>query len=186
MDQPAGASDSQMRTDRLNGGLEATILHMGRSRDTTSLSVSLRIRNTGKAIAYLAIIGHQVNVIDNSGVHFDYRSVNGIANCKIGPSDPPAACLGIPGDFYQIPMQSFTRLDPSTPDAAGSDGIIVNLTFSTNGPRSEGPFISLSGNMFYRLVKDADVDDTLSERDQYKQFRLMSLSFPPQLVTESR
>ena len=181
----AHTADASTRYIKLNGGLEAAVLSIGRSRNHQNLTVSMRIRNTGKNIAYLAGIGHQANAIDNAGVHFDFRTMNGIAGCNIGPYDPPAECLGIPSDFYKIPIQSFTRIDPSPQDSSAAGGIVINFSFSTNGPESTGPFVSMSANLLCRFVQDADVDETLSERDKYKQFHLMTLSFPPQLVTEA-
>jgi hypothetical protein len=178
--------NSSIRSIKLNGGLEATILSLGRNKRNSDLTVSVRIRNMGKNIAYLAGVLQQSGAVDNTGVHFQGYRMWGVANCNANSSNPASICLGIGNEnCCKIPIQSFTRLDPSPQSSSMADGIVINFVFTSNGAHSDGPFVSMSMNLLCRFVQDADVDQTLSENDQYRQFRLMTLSFPAQLVTET-
>jgi hypothetical protein len=51
---------------------------------------------------------------------------------------------------------------------------------------SDGPLISFYANLFFRLLTDPIKKATLTETEQYKQFRLMSLSFPSMPVTDAK
>jgi hypothetical protein len=177
-DQGADQGD----TVKLNGGLEATILQVGRSKDHKYVTVSLRIANKGTSTAYLLLVDRPL-ATDNTGAAFDQKqNVSGIADCNNYPASgwPNAGCLGIPQkNNTTVPLQSFTTIEPNT------GPISVSFRLSSFGP-GDGPLISFSANIYLRLVSDPLKDDTLSDAQKYGQFRLMTLSFPPRRVTEAQ
>jgi hypothetical protein len=158
---------------KLNGGLEATVLKIGRSKDHRRLTLSLRIANKGNGTAYLLLVGDPL-ATDNTGGSFkDFPVVSGLTYCHYG-NWAPSYCLGIPQKVdWTVPLQNFTQLDPN-PDANG--GITVNLILTGQG---DGPAISFSSQVYLRLVGDPLSDEAVPETAKYKQFRLMTLSFPP-------
>jgi hypothetical protein len=173
-------TSAQSRTVKLNGGLEAEVLALGRSANHQNLSVSMRISNKGTSSAYLLLVGTPV-VTDNTGGGFRNNwTVSGLAHCvNRNPGSPDSLCFAVPKviDGITIPLQAFTLIDPDI-------SITVNFLFE-NGV-SQGPLISFSANLAYRLVNDTAKDATLTESDKYKQFRIMTLSFPSLSVTDAK
>jgi len=179
----AGGGPAQSRVVKLNGGLEAEILGLGRSKDHRLLTMHVRTRNLGKNTAELLLISTPIVATDNTGGAWALRGgdpVSGIAVCRNGQIAAPV-CLGIPekrNDCDFVPLQGFTQLDPN-PGA----GITVNLRLSGEG---DGPLVSFSANLFFRLIADPVKNATLSDEAQYRQFRMMSLSFPSMPVTDAK
>jgi hypothetical protein len=161
--------------------LEAEILSLGRSKDHDWLTVHIRIRNLGKNTAELLLVRNPVVATDNAGGAFNrIETVSGIAVCNNG-NDPPPVCLGIPrASGYAVSLQGFTQLDPNPDPGAG---ITVNLVLVGHG---DGPLVSFSANVFFRFIADPIKNATLTEAEQFKQFRLMSLSFPSMPVTDGK
>jgi hypothetical protein len=170
------------RTVQLNGGLEATFIKMGRSKNHEYLTVSLRISNKGRNTAYLLLVNSEATgttATDNTGGIFNrLDTVGGIAYCYTGVNRP-SYCLGIPEKgAATVPIQNFTQLDPNPdPNAA----ITVNLGLRG---QSTGPLLSFSASMYVRFG-DPLQDAKLSDTEFYKQFRTMTLSFPSMTVTDA-
>jgi len=172
----------QSETVKLNGGLEATILQVGRSKDHRHVTVTLRIANKGTSTAYLLLVDRPV-ATDNTGAAFDGKeNVAGIADCNNG-GNPNAQCLGIPQkNNFTVPLQSFTTIEPNSDPNAG-----ITVSFRLGQIHdSDGPLISFSAHLYLRLVSDSLRDDTLSDSEKYRQFRMMTLSFPPRRVTDAQ
>jgi hypothetical protein len=164
---------------KLNGGLEASVLKIGRTRDHKNVTLSLRVANKGNKTAYLLLVEEPVATDDAGGIFKSFPVVSGIAYCHYG-SWAASYCLGIPQKVdWTVPMQSFTQLDPND-DANG--GITVN--FRLNG-QGDGPAVSFSADMYVRLVADPLKDEVLPDSVKYKQFQMMTLSFPPIRVTDA-
>jgi hypothetical protein len=165
---------AQSHTVKLNGGLEAEVISIGRSADHVSLNISMNIANKGSSTAYLLLVGNPV-VNDNTGGTFNsFHGVSGLASCGWAFD----ACIGVPRerDNMTVALDHFTMIDPGVE-------IVVNMRFSSNG--SKGPLITFSADLAYRLgdqTKDANIPDT----DKRKQIRRMTLSFPPMSVTEAK
>jgi len=174
----AGVVGAQPAPVKLNAGLEADILSLGRSADHRYLTISMKISNKGKDTVYLMLVGREM-ATDNKGGVFDSRSnIAGIAECGYLGREP-AACVGIPKGTNPPPqpMQAYTEIDPDR-------DIVVN--FRLSGSASDGPLVSFAARMAYRVVSDPQKDATLDEADKQKGVRMMSLSFPPRTVTESK
>jgi hypothetical protein len=166
---------------KLNGGLEAEILSLGRSKDHRFLTVHVRMRNLGKNTAELALAGLPLATDNSGGAFRDLESISGIATCKYDGNFPLSACLGIPEEpRLVLALQGFTQIDPN-PDP--SAGITINMRLIG---QSEGPLVSFSANLFFRFLADPAKNATLKDAEQYKQFRLMSLSFPSMPVTDAK
>jgi hypothetical protein len=175
----ASLAAPQSATVKLNGGLEATVLKVGRNRDHNRVTLSLKIDNKGNNTAYLLLVDNPT-AIDNAGGVFDVlQSVAGLARCSNG-SWAASNCLGFPQHpAWMVPIQSFTEIDPG-PDP--NSGIVVNFAF---GGRGDGPVISFSSHIYLRLVGDPLKDETVPEAVKYRQFRMMTLSFPPLRVDDA-
>jgi hypothetical protein len=175
----ASSLGAQNPVVKLNGGLEASVLKIGRSKDNRRLTISLRLANKGTSTAYLLLVGDPL-ATDNTGGSFkDYPVVNGLTYCHYG-NWATTYCLGIPQKVdWTVPLQNFTELDPNPDPAAG---ITVNLILAGQG---DGPVVSFSSQVYLRLVKDPLADDPLPDAAKYKQFRLMTLSFPPTRVEDA-
>lgn len=172
--------DPHSKIVKLNGGLEAQVLSVGRSKDRSHLTVQLHLRNTGKAAAELLLLTPDVGATDNMGGVYRGETVKGVATCNQGATYGIASrCLGIPDDGVKIALQAFTRLDPNPDPSAG-----INVNFSLVG-EGQGPYVSFSANMFFRFT-DPDRDATKTDQEIYKQFRLVTLSCPSQLVIEAK
>jgi hypothetical protein len=166
-------------TQKLNGGLEASVLNIGRNRDHNRLTVSLRIANRGTSTAYLLLVDRPMAIDNKGGVYNGLQSVAGIARCDNG-SWAPSNCLGYPEHpNWVVPLQSFTQIDPSSDPNAG---IVVNFAF---GGQGDGPVVSFSAHIYLRLVSDPLRDETVPEATKYKQFHMMTLSFPPMRVEDA-
>jgi hypothetical protein len=159
---------------KLNGGLEATVLKVGRSTDHKRLTISLLIANKGSSTADLLMVGEPLATDNTGGAFKDFPQVSGIGFCQHGVA-PTSYCIGIPEKVnWTVPLQSFTQVDPNV-------SITVNLVLTGQG---EGPVISFSSQLYVRFVPDPLKDDTLPEAARYKQFRMMNLSFPAIRPTE--
>jgi hypothetical protein len=173
-----------LRTVPLNGGLEAELLSMGRTKDHHGLTVQFKIRNLGKYTADLVLVQNPVVATDNTGGLFNElsdRSVSGIALCRNNMNFPQSQCISAENKQYHIALQGgFTRLEPN-PDPRG--GITVNLRLIGE---SNGPLISFAANLFVRFITDPTKTTALSDEEQYKQFHMMSLSFPLLQVTDEK
>jgi hypothetical protein len=172
---------AQTRPVKLNGGLEAEIVSLGRTKDQLHVTVQLRIRNLGKNVAEVLFIRTSAVATDNTGGIFSTpENVSGIAVCSNG-NGAPSNCLGIPEKVgTTVELQNFTQIDPNPdPDAE----ITINLRLYGQG---DGPLISFSANLFCRFIADPVKDATLSDSDRYRQFRIMSLSFPSMPVTDAK
>jgi hypothetical protein len=177
----ASASAQQSSVVKLNGGLEAEILSLGRSADHQFVTISMRISNRGKDTAYLMLVGKEA-ATDNKGGVFNWRySISGIAECGLNNAQP-TQCVGIPRvvDNYSVSLQSYTQIDPER-------DIVVNFRLrGDSGAASDGPLVSFSANVAYRLVSDPLKDATLSDTEKQKQVKMMSLSFPPETVVDAK
>ncbi len=167
---------SQSHTVKLNGGLEAEVLSIGRSSDHQNLTISMRLSNKGKSTAYVLMVGFPM-ITDNTGAAFDgvNGSVSGVARCTAHIN----YCAGIPEvhERYTVPLRSYTEIDPGV-------GIVLNMSF--HSASSKGPLISFSVDLAYRLTNDVLRDETLPDADKYKQIHMMTLSIPPMQVTEGK
>jgi hypothetical protein len=162
---------------KLNGGLEAEVLSLGRSADHQFVTISMRISNTGKNTAHLLLVGKEA-ATDNKGGVYNWRySISGLAECGSNNSQP-MVCAGIPRVTNDtVPSQGYTQIDPDK-------NIVVNFRLrGDSGAASDGSTISFSANVAYR-VSDPVKDDAMSEADKQKQVRMMTLSFPPRVVTD--
>jgi hypothetical protein len=170
-------------TIKLNGGLEASILQVGRSGNRQQLTLTMRLANRSSETAYLLLVD-QPMATDNSGVAFDhYNNITGVTVSTCGfPGAPASWCLGIPEDRKgnRVPIQSFTTLDP-TPGSEG--GINVNFVLTSNR-ESVGTTVSFSAHMYARFVADPQRDSLDPDPPKYREFRMMTLSFPPVHVTD--
>jgi hypothetical protein len=176
---PSSSSLAQNNTVPLNGGLEATLLKVGRTKDHRYLTLSMRISNKGTNTAFLLLVNEPTATDNIGGIFNAFPVISGIAHCSYG-SWASSYCLGIPKKVdWTVPLQSFTQIDPSSNPSAG---IVVN--FRLNG-QGDGPAISFSADIYTRFVSDLAKDDTLPDAEKYKQFRLTTLSFPPVRVTDA-
>jgi hypothetical protein len=138
----------------------------------------MTISNKGKDTAYLLLVGKEA-ATDNRGGIFNWRySIAGIAECGWN-NGQPTVCAGIPRVTNDtVPSQGYTQIDP------GRD-IVVNFRLrGESGAASDGPRVSFSANIAYRLVSDPLKDATLSEAEKQRQVRMMTLSFPPRTVDD--
>jgi len=177
-----GEGAARSRAVRFNGGLEAELLSVGRSKDHRAVTIHCRIRNLGKSTAELLLIRSSVVATDNTGGAFaDLNEVSGIAICNNGGA-VPSMCLGFPekNNSLLVALQGFTQIDPDTEPGGG---ITMNMRLFGGG---EGPLVSFSANVFFRFIADPVKDAALADADRYRQFRIMSLSFPPMPVTDAK
>jgi hypothetical protein len=175
----SGSLLAQNNTVKLNGGLEATLLTVGRTKDHRYLTLSVRISNRSANTGYLLLVGEPVATDNTGGMFKTFPVISGITYCSYGAWDA-SYCLGIPRKVdWTVPIQNFTQIDPN-PDP--NAGIVVN--FRLNG-QGDGAAISFSAGLYARFVSDLAKDDTLPDTEKYKQFRMMTLSFPPVRVTDA-
>lgn len=167
------AAACQSTTVELNGGLQAQIISMGRDRG--SLTVAVKITNTGKDHAFMLLFG-EPSAFDDAGGRFSIvRGVTGVAYCPGPQTNPPSTrlCVGLPRvDGNLFPLQGYTEIDP---------GKSVIAHFSFNGGGDKGEHISLSAEMAYRFVKEADLaqDADVPDQRKLKTLRFGTLSFEP-------
>jgi hypothetical protein len=158
---------------KLNGGLEATIINIGRNSNHTIATISMKISNKGSNAAHLLLVGTPVVTDDTGGVLSALQSISGLASCRWAF----AVCIGVPRVSVQtVGLEEFTLIDP------GID-ITVNFVFASN--RSSGPRISLAADVAYRFGS-REIDANTPEADKRKQIRKMTLSFPPIMVNEGK
>jgi hypothetical protein len=168
----AGAA-AQAPTVDLNGGLQARIISLGRDRGV--LSVGVKITNPGKDYAFILLFG-EPSAFDDAGGRFGIvHAVTGVAYCPGPGTNPPTTrlCVGLPRvDNNLFPLQGYTVIDP---------GKSVNAHFSFNGGGDKGERISLTVEMAYRFVKEADLAQDVDVPDQrkLKTLRFGTLSFDP-------
>jgi len=166
-------------TVKLNGGLEATVLQIGRTRDHRNVTLSLRISNKGSSTAYLILVDNPM-ATDNTGGIFKDPVVSGITYCHYGVW-AASYCIGIPEKHdWTVPIQSFTEIDPN-PDP--NAGITVNFRLTGQG---DGTVASFSAHLYVRFVSDTLKDAAVPEAAKYKEFRMMTLSFPPMHVKDAQ
>lgn len=161
---------------KLNGGLEAEIVTIGRNRSHNEVTIALNISNPGQDIAYLVLsLDPPVAAISNTGGSYILLRVSGITQCG---SSPIAACTGTgpynPG--AALPLQSWTEIDPGT-------NITVN--FDLTGMPDTGPLVSFSATTAYRTVHSEMQGETLSDSQKRQSIRVMTLSFPPTAVQDT-
>ena len=166
-------------TVKLNGGLEAKVLRVGRTKDHRYLTLSMHILNKGSSTAYLALVDLPTAVDNTGGIFNAFPVISGITWCYHGAA-PPSYCLGIPQKVdWTVPIQSFTEIDPNPDPNAG-----ITVNFRLNG-QGDGTVVSFSTLVYVRLVSDLLKDADLLEAAKYKQFRMMTLSFPPMQVVDA-
>ena len=177
----ASSLSAQTHTVKLNGGLEAELLTLGRSENHKYLTLSMRMTNKGKNVAYLLLVGSPV-ATDNIGEVFNrVDTVGGIAYCDPYGGRRQSQCWGVPGKIdITVPFQTWTRIDPD-PDIK----VIINMRLSAFH-ESQGPLISLSAYLAYRLVSDPLQDAATSDSDKAKQVNAMTLSVPAMSVTDAK
>jgi hypothetical protein len=174
----AGAAGQQNPTVELNGGLEAQLLTLGRDARSI-LTAAVRITNKGQDHVFLLFIGPP-SAVDNAGGVFDFQSVNGVAFCR-GTQNPPSTrvCIGKPMDEkYLSPLQGYTEIEPGK-------SIRVNIVMRA-AYGSKGEQVSLSAEIAYRLVKDADLakDADVPDQQKLKALRIGTMSFEPVAVNQ--
>jgi hypothetical protein len=169
----AGAA-AQAPTVELNGGLQARIISLGRDRGT--LSVGVKITNTGKDYAFILLFG-EPSAFDDAGGRFGIvHAVTGVAYCPGPQTNPPSTrlCVGLPrvDDHNLFPLHGYTEIDP---------GKSVNAHFSFNGGGDKGERISFTAEMAYRFVKEAELaqDADVPDQRKLKALRFGTLSFDP-------
>ena len=175
----ASARSEDTRALKLNGGLEARILTVGRSPDRTVLTASMAIANKGKSTVYLLLLFPPF-AVDSTGGFFDrFPVVSGIATCSRDGFNKFSPCFGIPKiDSHTVPLQSFTAIEPDVEVT-----IVMKLS---SWEASTGPLASISVSLAYRLVDDHLKDASLDDAEKYRQFRTMNLSFPPSPVIDAK
>lgn len=173
-------AQAQSNVVKLNGGLEAEILSIGRSADHEIITLSLLISNKGKDTANVMLVGKEA-VTDNKGGVFNWRySLAGISDCGYN-NDQPLYCAGLPQPTRDTPpLRAYTQIDPDRE-------ITVSFRLRADGGRaSDGPLVSFSARLAYRMVADPLKDANLTEMEKLKQVRLMTLSFRPRTLVEDR
>jgi len=165
---------------QLNGGLEAQIVSAGlNTRDAIHprVTIAMKLSNKGSSTAFVLLFG-PMDLLDDSGVHYDLKTLTGIAYCPGPQTNPPSFrfCVGVPRvDANTFSPRGYTRID------AGRS-ITVNLSFQGSG--QPGTQVTLSGEYAYRVVADATKDADLSDADKLKQIQLGTLSFEPVAVSQ--
>jgi hypothetical protein len=174
-----GALIAETVSVKLNGGLEAMVINIGRSKDHRHLTVVMRLQNKSQKTAYLILVDRPMATDTMGGTFGAVEAVSGITFCN-NTTVEAASCLGIPEKrAWTVPIQSFTEIDPDSDPKAG---IVVNFRLLGQGDASTASF---SAHVYLRLVSDPLKDETLPESTIYKQFRMMTLSFPPAQITDA-
>ncbi len=166
---------------KLSGGLEASLpAGIGRSQNSHNVTVVLRLENKGKAPVQLALVGPTPFAVDNAGVSYSMTSFSGAGACReLGAHFIPMCIVGteVSGMKNPIALEAFTQIDP---------GATAILTFGLNGREGSGNQMSFSSVFAYRTIPDKLADETLSEADRRRQFRTLSVGFPPHPITQQR
>lgn len=178
------AAQEPKATVQLNGGLEAQLLTLGRNSKGPRpvLTAAVKITNKGQDNVFLLLFG-PISVVDDAGGRFDsVDDVTGVAYCP-GPSTAPPStrlCVGVPRveDENLFSLQGYTQIEPGK-------SIRVNFALRAMGG-STGERVSLSAEMAYRLVKEADLakDGDVPDKQKLKSIRFSTLSFEPVAVNE--
>lgn len=165
---------AQSRVVRLNGGLQAEVLTLGRNVNHTQVTLSVRILNQSRGTAYLALIGNPTVTDNEGGSLLAVLKCGGLVQCPWG-----LACFGSPRivEGQTLPIQGFTQIDP---------GVDITATMVMFNGKVDGPLLTFSGEVAYRIVLDTGRDATLPDSEKYKQFRVMGLTFPSMSVTEAK
>jgi hypothetical protein len=161
---------------KLNGGLEAQILSVGRNANHNQLTAAMKIVNKGKNTIFLLLVGNPLAMaVDNTGATSSWCQANGIASCRSDFRE----CAGVPKEVENSTpsLQSYTQIDPEAE---------ITVTFAFGTSDSKGPLASVSANMAYRLVSDLSKEPGLSDKEKRQQIRGMSLSFPPASVADAK
>jgi hypothetical protein len=169
-------TQAQTEARKLNGGLQAQIVSVGRDKTFSELTVSMTLANTGKTTIYLLLLPGAPSTgpkATSGGVTFFYESASGVAIC---PSFDAATCIGVPNMMGAPPLQIWTELDPETSP--------ITVNFHLHGWESHSHLASFSGTFAYRVVSNPGIDGTLTETQKRKQIQTMNLSFPPTQVVD--
>jgi hypothetical protein len=166
----------------LNGGLQAQIISAGMNAKWPlhpSLTMSIKITNTGKTTAFLLLYGLP-SMIDDAGGQFDIKSVTGVAYCPGPQSNPPSIrrCVGIPpteNDNSLFSPRGYTQIDPDRS---------ITATFFAIGTSNTGTNLIFSEDIAYRVVNDTAKDADLSDAEKLKHVQLGTLSFPPVAINQ--
>lgn len=154
---------------RLNGGMEARVNFVGRSKDRNQATIALTLSNKGPNTIYLMLVG-PISAQDNTGATFSLIQASGITVCPwIGST---IQCVEGSSRF----LQSYTQVDPGT-------DVTVNFSLNGNGS-SKGPVMSFSSVFASRIVSDLVRDATLSETQKLNGIRTMNVSFVSIPVTD--
>lgn len=178
-EEPRTASSVRIK---LNAGLEAELVSVGRQKGGYYITVAMRLSNGGPAPVQIALVGPTPMGTDDAGTSYTMPigRFSGAAMCRELGVSYVAACLTgeqIGGHSFAIPMQAFTQLDPGT---------TATLSFELNGREGTGRQFSFSSVFAYRVVPDALADETTQEAVRRKQFKTMSISFPPYPITDQK
>jgi len=154
---------------KLNGGMEARVNFVGRSKDHGQATAALTLMNKGRNTFYLMLVG-PVSAVDNTGATFNLTQTSGVAVCPwVGAT---TQCV----DQSNRLLQSFTQVDPDT-------DITINFSLHGNGS-SKGPVMSFSSVFAVRTVPDPIRDATLSDTQKLSGIRTMNVSFASIPVTD--
>jgi hypothetical protein len=177
----APSNGSAIANVKLSGGLEASLpAGIGRSQNSHNVTVVLSLENKGKAAVQLALVGPTPFAVDNAGTSYTMTSFSGAGACReLGVHYIPMCIVGteVAGMKIPIALEAFTQIDP---------GATAILTFGLNGREGSGNQMSFSSVFAYRVISDPLADETLSEADRRRQFRTLSVGFPPHSITQQK
>lgn len=162
---------------KLSAGLEATVGFCGRNKEGDRLSVTMELRNTGKAVVQVALADRPV-AVDNAGSNYDIDTFSGVAQCPLLSMKYVSECLGLPkpGNNY-LPPQAYTQLDPDS---------TTTITMMFRGQPSKGTQCSIAMALLARIVQDPVTDATLSDDVRLKGARTLNLSIPAHPIVEGK
>ena len=166
------AASNEAPTLKLNGGLEAQLISIGRNKEHNTVTIAAMIKNNGINTAYLMLAGAPPMATDNTGTKYSSRSFGGVTACPSLDNGYTELCIGVTKTQENItpPLQSFTQIDPKTE-------LMVN--FELVGNSGNGPLMTFAATFMSRFVSDPVKDSTLSEKEKRQQIHLMNLSFTP-------
>jgi len=157
-------------TKKLAGGLEATMISASRSCSGEKAGITIEISNPTKFPVDIIFV-EEVAAQDNAGTAYILGGYSGSARCK---HHYVADCLGHSGRGSRVPLEQFTRLDPSTSATA-----IFDLWHSS--PQL-GSLISVSAQFGYRVIDPAR-EETQTLAEKTRAVRTMNIGFPSYPLT---
>ena len=176
----ATAAAQETPTVELNGGMQGQLLSLG--RQGYGLTAAVKIANKAQDHVFVLLFGAP-SAVDDAGVRFDVmQAINGVAFCRGPAINPPSPrlCVGLPtvDDENLFPLQGYTEIEPGK-------SATVNTTLASTS-MSKGERVSLSAEMAYRLVKEADLakDCDVPDKQKLKALRFGSISFGPVAVKQ--